>query len=243
MSLSPSVFASALKTVSVTRTTMAWLLLCLLLALACSLGGISWAQATDSQAASAPAADTKNADQKAEFNTPQQRLDAMHAAALYKAKPVGDANIMEGRKQDKKQFQLHFNDKVICDFVTPGKDMGGNTPKFACKITSVESADGKVVQTLTADMDDSEPLKVKFGADDNEVYAELPATRLMWALGFYADSWFPVRVECHNCPENPVSGSGPAATRTYDPATIVRKDPGHKMYEVGKSEQGWEWEE
>jgi hypothetical protein len=218
--------------------------LCLAFALMRSFPSISWAQASASQAPAAqstPEDTDKNVDK--EFYTPQQRLDAMKAAALYKARAVADANIMEGRKQDKKQFQLHFNDKVICDFATPGKDMGGKTPKFACKITSVESADGKNVQTLTADMDDSEPLKVKFGADDNEVYAELPATRLMWALGFYADSWFPVRVECHNCPENPVSGSGPAATRTYDPATIVRKYPGHKMYEVGKPEQGWEWAE
>jgi hypothetical protein len=238
VSLSPSVFASALK--AGTRSTMTWLLPCLVLALVCSLGGISWAQAADTQAA-----DTKDSDKKVdkEFYTPKQRLDAMHAAALYKAKAVSDADIMEGRKQDKKQFQFHFNDKVICDFATPGKDMGGKTPKFACKITSVESADGKVVQTLTADMDDSEPLKIKFGANDNEVYAELPATRLMWALGYYADSWFPVRVECHNCPEDPISGSGAKATRTYDPATIVRKYPGHKMYEVGKAEEGWSWDE
>ena len=241
MSLSPSVFAYTLNTVWVTRSKILRLLPCFLLILLCSLGPPSWAQAAPDTKAS----DTKDSDKKVdkEFYTPQQRLDAMKAAALYKAKAVADANIMDGRKQDKKQFQLHFNDKVICDFATPGKDMGGKTPKFACKITSVESADGKVVQTLTADMDDSEPLKVKFGADDNEVYAELPATRLMWALGFYADSWFPVRVECHNCPENPVSGSGAAATRTYDPATIVRKYPGHKMYEAGKPEQGWEWAE
>ena len=63
------------------------------------------------------------------------------------------------------------------------------------------------VQTLNPEMDE-EPVKVKFGADDNEVYAEVAATRLMWALGYYADSWFSVRVECHNCPENPISGSG-----------------------------------
>jgi hypothetical protein len=90
---------------------------------------------------------------------------------------------------------------------------------------------------------DEEPVKVKFGADDNEVYAEVVATRLMWALGYYADSWFPVRVECQNCPENPVSGSGDKQTRTFDPATIVRKFPGHKMYEVGKEEEGWSWKE
>ena len=45
--------------------------------------------------------------------------------------------------------------------------------------------------------------KVKFGASNNEIYAEVASTRLMWALGFYADSWFPVFVTCNNCPADP----------------------------------------
>ncbi len=175
------------------------------------------------------------------FYTPKDRLAAMHAAALFFPKAVAEASILEGPAQDKKLFQLHFNDKVICDFAAPGKEMGGNTPKFSCKITRVESADG-TVQTLTPEMDE-EPVKVKFGADDNEVYAEVAATRLMWALGYPADAWFSVRVECHNCPENPISGSGSPGTHTFDPATIVRKYPGHKMYEDGKEEEGWSWKE
>jgi hypothetical protein len=130
---------------------------------------------------------------------------------------------------------------VICDFDRPGSKMGGKTPKFACKITRVESVNGQV-QTLTAGMDE-EPIKVKYGADDNEVYAEIVATRLMWALGYYADSWFPVRVECHNCPADPMAGSGAVGTRTFDPATVVRKFPGKKMYMAGNEEQGWSWAE
>ena len=203
------------------------------LLLVCALGRVVWAQATDTDAS----------DQKVKkvFYTAKDRLDAMHAAALFVPRAVSEADIMEGPKQNKKQFQLHYNDKVICDFDTPGSKMGGKTPKFACKITRVESTNGQV-QTLTPDMDE-EPVKVKFGANDNEVYAEIVATRLMWALGYYADSWFPVRVECHNCPENPISGSGPAGTRMFDPATIVRKFPWRKMTEDGKSEQGWSWKE
>ena len=160
----------------------------LLFALAFALGRMTWAQGTD----------TETGDQKVKkvFYSAKDRLDAMHAASLFTAKAVGEANILEGPEQNKKQFQLHFNDKVICDFDTPGSKMGGKTPKFSCKITRVESADG-TVQTLTPEMDEG-PVKVKFGADDNEVYAEIPATRLMWALGYYADAWFPVRVEQHH---------------------------------------------
>jgi hypothetical protein len=186
---------------------------------------------------------TKPEDQKIKkaFYSSKDRLTAMHAAALFVPKAVSDADIMVGPEQNMHQFQLHPNDKVICDFTTPGSKMGGKTPKFECKITSVISANGQV-QTLTPDIDE-EPVKVKFGGEDNEVFAELVATRLMWALGYYADSWFAVQVECHNCPENPVSGSGTPATRTYVPANIVRKFSWHKMTESGKDEEGWSWNE
>ena len=76
---------------------------------------------------------------KKEFYSAKDRLEAMRGAALFVPKAVGQADIMEGPAQNKKQFQLHFNDKVICDFATPGSKMGGKTPKFACKITGVES--------------------------------------------------------------------------------------------------------
>ena len=210
-----------------------WLSILIALLAAIALGNVTWAQNDDKAAT----------DQKVKkvFYSAKDRLNAMHNATLFTPRAVADAAILEGPSQSKKLFQLHFNDKVICDFDAPGSQMGGKTPKFSCKITRVESADG-TVQTPTAELDE-EPVKVKFGADDNEVYAEIVATRLMWALGYPADAWFPVRVECHNCPENVISGSGSRATRTFDPATIVRKYPGHKMYENGHEEQGWSWKE
>lgn len=176
-----------------------------------------------------------------EFYTARDRLQAIRNASIYAAVPVGNADIIQGPPQDARQFQLHFNDKVICDFDKPGSQMGGKTPKFACKITRVESAGGQV-QILNDGMNE-EPVKVKFGSDDNEVYAEVAASRLLWALGFYADAWYPVRVECHNCPADPESGKGAVQTRMFDPATIVRKAKGHKMYEVGNDDEGWSWKE
>jgi hypothetical protein len=205
----------------------------LIVILSVALGGVTLAQTDDSAAS----------DQKVKkvFYSAKDRLNAMHTATLFTPRAVAEAAILEGPLQSKKQFQLHFNDKVICDFDAPGSQMGGKTPKFSCKITRVESTDG-TVQTFTPEMDE-EPVKVKFGVDDNEVYAEVVATRLMWALGYPADAWFPVRVECQNCPENVISGSGSKATRTFDPATIVRKYSGHKLYEDGHPEQGWSWKE
>jgi len=139
-------------------------------------------------------------------------------------------------------FQFHYNDKVTCEFVEPGSQMGGNTPKFLCKILNVESADG-TDPTPTPEMKKEDPVKVKFGANNREVYAEIVSSRLLWALGFYTDAWFPIRVECTNCPSDPESGSGPVGDRTWQQASIVRKHEGKKMTEVGKDDQGWSWDE
>lgn len=176
-----------------------------------------------------------------EFYSAKDRQAALQAATIYAPKPVAEADIMQGPAQEKDQFQLHFNDLVTCDFDKPGSQMGGKTSKFQCRITRVESANGGV-QVLTDQMNE-EPLKVKFGANDNEVYAEIAASRLLWALGFYVDSWFPVRVECHNCPADPESGKGAVGTQTFDPAIIIRKFPGRKMYEAGNEAEGWSWKE
>ncbi len=177
-----------------------------------------------------------------EFYSAKDREQAIRNASLYVPKPVAEADIAQGPPQEKTQFQLHFNDLVTCDFDKPGSEMGGQTPKFQCRITRVESAGGGV-QVLTDQLKDEEPVKVKFGAGDNEVYAEVAASRLLWALGIYADAWYPVRVECHNCPADPESGKGARDTRMFDPAIIVRKLKGHKMYEVGNEDEGWSWKE
>ncbi|MFZ0707285.1 MAG: hypothetical protein WAM71_16925 [Candidatus Korobacteraceae bacterium] len=178
---------------------------------------------------------------KQEFYSPQDRQLAIKQASIFKAENVGEANIMAGPKQSKDLFQFHFKDKVTCEFVEPGSKMGGNTPKFLCKIMKVESADG-TVQTLTPDMKE-EPVKVKFGSDNREVYAEIASSRLLWALGFYTDAWFPIQVTCTNCPSDPEKGSGAVGLQSYPQASVVRKFDGHKMYEMGNEEEGWSWKE
>lgn len=178
---------------------------------------------------------------KKEFYTAKDRLEAMRKALLYSPKAVATADIVAGPEQSPTLFQLHLNDEVTCTFDKPGSEMNGKTPKFSCAITRVVDSDGQV-QTLLPEMDE-EPVKVKFGADNKEVYAEVVSTRLLWALGYYADAWFPVRVVCQGCPVDPESGSGEKATRTFNQTTIVRKFDGRKMYESGHEEQGWSWKE
>ncbi|HTV00781.1 MAG TPA: hypothetical protein VMF13_09600, partial [Luteitalea sp.] len=69
---------------------------------------------------------------------------------------------------------------VDCTFVPT--DLGGNTPKFICELPG------------------GERVKVKYGRDNGEVFAEVAATRLLWALGFGADDVSPVKVRCKGCP-------------------------------------------
>jgi hypothetical protein len=176
------------------------------------------------------------------FYSSQDRLRALDTAALFTPRAVADADIVVGPPQQADKFQLHLNDRVTCEFDTPGDQKNGKTPKFDCRITRVESADG-TVQTLTDGINE-EPVKVKFGRDNRETYSEVASTRLLWALGFYADAMYPVRLICLNCPPNPQHATGDRATRTFNEAVIERKFPFRRMYEQKRGEdQGWSWKE
>ena len=106
---------------------------------------------------------------------------------------------------------------VTCDYLD--KKMGGLSPKFACRLP------------------DGDELKVKYGGTNGEVYGELLATRLLWALGFGADTMYPVNVICRNCPQ-PLGGiERPGGEYRFDPALVERKMPGHEW--PAKDDSGW----
>lgn len=110
---------------------------------------------------------------------------------------------------------------VRCTYVD--EPMGGRSPKFLCKI------------------DDRDTVKVKFGAENGEVFGEVLATRLLWALGFGADRMYPVSVVCRGCP----AGLGGTAVgdglRRFEPAVIERRMAGSAWPATG--EGGWAWNE
>src|SRR5690349_18526489 len=74
-------------------------------------------------AAQTGGAGTDDQQAKKVFHSETERHQAMHNASLFTPTEVAKANIMEGPAQKKKLFQLHYNDKVICDFKTPGSQM------------------------------------------------------------------------------------------------------------------------
>jgi hypothetical protein len=118
---------------------------------------------------------------------------------------------------------------ITCEYFD--KDSGGKTPKFWCRI----SPDDEV--------------KVKYGEDNGEVYAEVAATRLLWALGFAADRMYPVKVICRGCTADPFknipkeSGNGAKSeiSHTFDPAVVERQMPGDAM--ESDKDSGWGWVE
>ena len=125
---------------------------------------------------------------------------------------------------------------VDCEFVV--KPIGGTSPKFYCKL-----ADGDVV-------------KVKYGDANPEVPAEVAASRLLSALGFFVDRMMLVKsVRCRGCPPFPaqalqcvqksgatalcLQGSSPETVRTFDRVMIERPFDGEDI-DAGDDE-GWAW--
>jgi len=118
-----------------------------------------------------------------------------------------------------------FVPNAVVDCVYVERDMGGATPKLTCRLNS------------------GDEVKVKYGRDNGEVYAEVAATRLLWALGFGADAMYPVRVRCHGCPygENEPAPTPENEILILEPAAVERKMRGAPL--DGPDGEGWAWSE
>mgnify|MGYP006171067487 CR=1 FL=1 len=107
------------------------------------------------------------------------------------------------------------NETVTCEYVD--EDLSGASPKFACRLP------------------DGDQLKVKYGGTNGEVYGEVAASRLLWALGFGADRMYSVRVVCRGCPERIGGILRDNGDRIVDPAAVERK-LGRELVDK------WDWE-
>jgi hypothetical protein len=106
---------------------------------------------------------------------------------------------------------------VTCDYVD--KKMSGASPKFTCRLP------------------DGDEIKVKYGGTNGEVYGEVAASRLLWALGFGADRMYSVRVICRGCPKEVGDVARGANEKLLDPAVIERKMSGTELLD------SWNWDE
>jgi hypothetical protein len=105
-----------------------------------------------------------------------------------------------------------------CDYLD--KKLGGLSPKFACQQGDRE-------------------LKVKYGGDNAEVYGEVLASRLLWALGFGADRLYSVRVICRGCPRAFGGIARENGDSVFDPAVIEWKMDAVEY----PGPEGWSFEE
>lgn len=106
---------------------------------------------------------------------------------------------------------------LTCDYLD--KKLTGMSPKFACRLP------------------DGDEIKVKYGGSNGEVYGEVAASRLLWALGFGADRMYSVRVVCRHCPESVGGILRVNGDRILDPTAVERKMPGRELAD------NWSWME
>jgi hypothetical protein len=151
--------------------------------------------------------------------TAEQRLAAIAHAQVWAPTRIGAMDLKAG-PQGPEAFAPHQT--VTCRFLE--KRMGGASPKFSCVIAPEDE------------------IKVKYGQTNGEPYAEVAATRLLWALGFPTDRVYPVRVVCLGCPRDPARRQDDRRDQVvFDPATIERKMPGRVLETAPDS--GWSWPE
>lgn len=154
--------------------------------------------------------------------TRDQRLEAIRHAKVWSPTDVRTKNIARGPEGP---FAFPPDATVKCEFA-PKEHGKGSTPKFECALPSGRA------------------LKVRYGANNGEVYAQVAATRLLWALGFAATRMYPVKVACAGCPADPFKDEAAAprsSVTIFDPATIEVKADGETI--ETKPDEGWSWDE
>jgi hypothetical protein len=144
------------------------------------------------------------------YATPQMRRAAIQRAQVWAPTDVPSMDLMTGPQGPGAYAP---NATIDCHYLD--KKISGRSPKFACVIPP------------------DDELKVKYGRHNGEVYAEVAAARLFWALGFGAERMYPVRVVCTGCPS--------AILHDTDLASVERKMPGTDI--DTPRIKGWAWPE
>ena len=153
----------------------------------------------------------------------KNRDQNLRRAQVWKPVDVSKMDVLAGPQNEISVPPLA---EVSCTYIEPKEKPSGAAKKFLCK-----TAKGQTV-------------RVKYGKESKEIFAEVAASRLFWALGFYADEYYPVKLKCLRCPEIDPSNPTPEEKRV-DPllefAIIERKFAGISIEE--QPDQGWKWSE
>jgi len=153
----------------------------------------------------------------------EARLEAIRRAQIAQPVDVAAMDLLAG-PQGEGSYPPGAEIRCRYEERDPKRPIGGHSKKFPC----VDSSGTR--------------LKVKYGAENTEVRGEVAGTRLFWALGFFAERMYPVKIVCENCPEDPfVSDKTPRATRVFEPATVQKRLKGEEISEV--EDEGWRFSE
>jgi hypothetical protein len=156
------------------------------------------------------------ADPRPHLSKKNPRAAVIARAHVWERTNIAAADIKTGPKAND---TFKFGEEITCTYVK--RDLAGKSPKFMCQIGP------------------DDEVKVKYGGANGEVYGEMAATRLLWALGFGADHMYPVKVICRDCPAA-FNGTIRSEHETvFDPAVVERKMPGHAYH----PDEGWSWAE
>lgn len=154
----------------------------------------------------------------------EQRMDVVRRAKLWQAVDVESMDLLNGPSGEG-SYKLGEEIKCRYEERDPLRPLGGHTKKFPC-----HDAAGR-------------RLKVKYdGKANTEVYGEVAASRLFWALGFHAERMYSIKIVCENCPKDPfLSDKPPRATRTFEPATVQVRLKGEEVSEL--EGEGWSFDD
>jgi hypothetical protein len=183
----------------------------------------------DAARALADAAKTKLAPVSA-----AERREYLRHARIFEHVDVAARDLLTGPLDP---YAVAVDDLVPCDFIEPKKDRvptGGTTPKFFC-----------TVRHRHPHVD----VKIRYGRQNREVYGEVLGSRLLWALGLAVDRNYPVRVRCHDCPEDPwrayrdypARDPSERQTREIDDAVMQRLYPAAVI--ETRDDEGWSFAE
>ncbi|OGR97701.1 MAG: hypothetical protein A2V88_03390 [Elusimicrobia bacterium RBG_16_66_12] len=161
---------------------------------------------------------------QAKLVLPEQRTELIRRAHVWQPVDVASMDLLNGPQGEGAH---RAGEEVLCKYEEkdPKKPIGGSGRKFPCW----DAAGTR--------------LKVKYSPENNpEVFGEVAGTRLFWALGFYAERLYSVKILCDNCPVDPfVSSSTARSQRVFEPATIQFRLRGEEVSEV--QDEGWNFED
>jgi hypothetical protein len=143
---------------------------------------------------------------------------------VWRKQDIPKLNILRGPQN---QISVPPGAEIRCQYVEWKKPPSGASPKFNCKLQR-----------------NGEAVRIKYGKDNREIFAEVLASRLFWALGFYSDDVYSVKVDCLACPENnpfKPEKSERRREKKFEYAMMERNYPGFILEE--QNDQGWAWKE